>query len=378
MPKIAFVGEAWGAWEAKAKRPLVGISGLELFNQLTESGIVTQTSDDRSNIRDFWHFWRIWRDNDRSDNLIQTKPMERIWDAHPEIFLTNVFNFQPKGNNIETLCVPKKESMSSLPPIKAGKYLAPCLEPELAKLQKTLFSLRPNLIVALGGTAAWALLRDPRITKLRGAIAACLPPFEGKVLPIYHPAHVIRPDAYKNRHVTIIDLFKAKREMEYPDIRRPARTVLIPESIDDLYTIRAMASDRGLSPDIETAGDQITCVGFGFDEKLAVCIPFVDPRRMGASYWGTPAEEKLAWEVVKELSGRECRKIFQNALFDVNRLWRSYGITFGGDIEDTMLMHHALQPESPKDLGFLGSVYTNEPAWKLMRARGRDNFKKEE
>jgi hypothetical protein len=81
--------------------------------------------------------------------------------------------------------------------------------------------------------------------------------------------------------------------------------------------------------------------------------------------------------VVKELAGRKCRKIFQNALFDTNRLWRGYGVTFGGDIEDTMLMHHALQPESQKDLGFLGSVYTNEPAWKLMRTREKDNFKKE-
>jgi hypothetical protein len=32
-----------------------------------------------------------------------------------------------------------------------------------------------------------------------------------------------------------------------------------------------------------------------------------------------------------------------------------------------MLLHHALQPESEKGLGFLGSVYTNEASWKLMR-----------
>jgi len=42
-----------------------------------------------------------------------------------------------------------------------------------------------------------------------------------------------------------------------------------------------------------------------------------------------------------------------------------------------MLAHHALQPESEKGLGFLGSVYTNEPSWKLMRARGKGTIKKE-
>jgi hypothetical protein len=35
--------------------------------------------------------------------------------------------------------------------------------------------------------------------------------------------------------------------------------------------------------------------------------------------------------------------------------------------EDTMLMHHALFPELPKSLGFMGSIYTNEAAWKLIR-----------
>src|SRR5260370_8456017 len=116
--------------------------------------------------------------------------------------------------------------MSDLPPLKAGKYLAADYLPELARLETTLLSLRPNLIVALGGTATWALLRDSRITKLRGAIAPAVHPFVGKVLPIYHPAHVLRPDAYKNRHVTIIDLFKAKRESEFSEIRRPKLTCL--------------------------------------------------------------------------------------------------------------------------------------------------------
>ena len=32
-----------------------------------------------------------------------------------------------------------------------------------------------------------------------------------------------------------------------------------------------------------------------------------------------------------------------------------------------MLAHHALQPESAKGLGFMGSIYTDEGAWKQER-----------
>ena len=43
------------------------------------------------------------------------------------------------------------------------------------------------------------------------------------------------------------------------------------------------------------------------------------------------------------------------------------GLRTYGASEDTMLLHHALQPESLKSLGFLGSVYTDEGSWKGMR-----------
>jgi hypothetical protein len=40
-----------------------------------------------------------------------------------------------------------------------------------------------------------------------------------------------------------------------------------------------------------------------------------------------------------------------------------------GAAEDTMLLHHAIQPESLKGLGFLGSIYSDERAWKGMNDR---------
>jgi hypothetical protein len=65
-------------------------------------------------------------------------------------------------------------------------------------------------------------------------------------------------------------------------------------------------------------------------------------------------------------------------LYDLHHLWRNYGISVRNAEEDTMLLHHALQPESPKGLDFLGSVYTDEAAWKLMRQRGKTTIKRDE
>jgi DNA polymerase I-like protein with 3'-5' exonuclease and polymerase domains len=59
-------------------------------------------------------------------------------------------------------------------------------------------------------------------------------------------------------------------------------------------------------------------------------------------------------------------KVFQNGLYDLQYIYQM-GIRPRNCTEDTMLMHHALYPEMKKGLEFLGSVYTNEASWKLMR-----------
>jgi hypothetical protein len=61
----------------------------------------------------------------------------------------------------------------------------------------------------------------------------------------------------------------------------------------------------------------------------------------------------------------------------MNYMLRTVGIAARRMKDDTMLMHHALQPEMEKGLGFLGSVYTDEPAWKFMRAK-HETLKKED
>jgi len=108
-------------------------------------------------------------------------------------------------------------------------------------------------------------------------------------------------------------------------------------------------------------------------------VPFEDMRKPGLNYWGSLEAELEAWQWVRRVCGCPVPKVFQNGLFDMHRLWRGYGIPIVNAEHDTMLLHHALQPESPKGLDYLGSVYTSESAWKLgIRLKHKGTIKKED
>lgn len=338
--KIALVGEAWGEHEERERRPFVGPAGWQLNSMLKDAGI-----------------------------------------ARSECFLTNVFNIRPRPTNkIENLCTNKKEVKHVLPPLSSGKYIRDEYLGELDRLYAELRQSKPNVTVALGGTAAWALLRDGRISKLRGAVSES-PVIPGlKVLPTFHPSYILQ-GGYESRHVTVLDLQKARREAEFPEIRRPIRVVYTEPLLHELdwFEEKFLRRAKRLSVDIETRENYITCIGFAPSIDVALVVPFEDLRKPGASYWGSEEAEIEAWSWVRNVLASDVPKVFQNGLYDMHRLWRGMGIPVRNAEHDTMLLHHALQPESPKGLDFLGSVYTDEAAWKLtVRMKHKGTIKKED
>ena len=178
----------------------------------------------------------------------------------------------------------------------------------------------------------------------------------------------------------MLDLAKAKRESEFPEVRRPARDIYIEPDLDDLarYEKTFLIPAKRIAFDIETSGNQITCIGFAPDERSALVVPFTDYRIGTGSYWPTLWHESQAWAFVRRVLASPKPKTAQNGLYDINFLWKSYGMTVTNFEDDTMLLHHALQPESEKGLAFLGSVYTNEASWKMMRTRGKTTIKRDE
>lgn len=297
-----------------------------------------------------------------------------------ECYVTNTFNFRPQGNKIETLCcgATDKRRAGGLSALVQGKYLRAEFLPELERLKRELEEVRPNITVALGNTACWALLGQGGISKVRGTVALSGVVMGQKVLPTYHPAAVLRE--WSLRHVTILDLRKARKESEWPEVRIPKREIWIEPSLTDLgvFYDAYIRECMELAFDIETVGDQITCIGFAPAPDKALVVPFTDTRRPSGSYWRDRDSEIAAWRFVKKVLGHPCRKVAQNAQYDLSFLWQKYGIAVNNMAEDSMLLHHALLPESEKSLGFMASVYCVAPAWKSMRTRGPRTIKQDD
>jgi RNA polymerase subunit RPABC4/transcription elongation factor Spt4 len=280
------------------------------------------------------------------------------------------------GTSIETEMPPLRVQGTS-----KGTHLKAEHFPHVKRLWNEITSLQPNLIIALGNVSCWALLEQTKISELRGTIAWS-ERLKTKVLPTYHPAAILRQP--NMRPVTIADLIKASREAEFSEIRRPERwiTILDPseEGIAEGYEwFRRPA--LAYANDIETHKRQITIIGFARSKDDALVIPFRRETKelspgLSPNYWPTPELEFKAWKLAIHGLQTIQPKIFQNGVYDISYYLRM-GILPKNVAHDTMLWHHALYPELPKSLGFLGSIYSNEIAWKLMR-RNADSLKRDE
>jgi uracil-DNA glycosylase len=366
------LGEAPGETEAKKGLPFVGASGQELSRMLSEAML------------------------DES-----------------QVYMTNVLWTRPPSNNFDAFLVPSKEKASlptsyALPPIRSGSslgYLHPSLLPELNRLYEEILQVQPNLILAMGNKALWALTGRENISSVRGTIttiqssapvikvmkassadgSSMLPPPTAressfpldaavKILPTFHPAAILR--SWELRPIVLADILKASRQSQFPEIRRPSRKVLINPSLECIrtWTNEALSTATLLACDVETRRGQITEIGFAKSPSEALVVPFIRGER--EHYWSTPAEEIQAHIEVRRLLDSPIPKVFQNGLYDVQYIWKTLGLPPRNFLHDTMLKHHAEFPELQKGLGFLGSIYTDEPAWKLMRIAAKDDHQK--
>ena len=409
-PRILLLGEALHQGELEVRKPFVGSPGKELWSMLGEAfpDVQPELHAEATSLQRYGPAWARKREE---------------WLAAAGIAMTSVFNFVPAGGKLEALCGSKKEMGKGYdyPAIAHGKYLYERYLPDVWRVHGEIISARPTLIVAAGTSACWALLRATNIGNIRGTVSesiglptgvsaaagtgtAVVGPDEAKgartgvraagrgegqgegqgqavrfkVLPTFHPAAVLY--AWANRPIMVMDLLKAKRESAFADIRRPARQVLISPTLEEIrewINQTLEQAPRVLSVDIETAAGQITCIGFGRSRMSAMVVPFWNPSSPQGSYWPSPAAELEAWRLVELLLQSKIPKLFQNGMYDLQYITKM-GLKVSACLEDSMLLHHSLFPEMKKGLGFLGSVYTNEPAWKLMRVEKADTEKKDE
>jgi uracil-DNA glycosylase len=348
--KIAFVGDFPRDHERLHGLPLCGAEGRTFDQILRIAGLASADTS-----------YPVPERARRIGKMVQ---------ARSPYLITNVFNEQPPGDDIAAWCAAAPERKTwegyDLPLISGKGYLRPGFLWHLERLTSELQSSRPNLIVPLGQIALWALTGLSDITLARGAVSTASYLVPGmKLLPTFAPLHIQKE--WRLFHVAVTDLIKAAAQAEFPEVRLVSRKIHIRPSLADLrvWETRLLAADR-LSVDIETAKQQITCIGFAPSAAEAFVIPFADYESPSRSYWDTAEAEAIAWGVVRRLCESAIPKTLQNGMYDAYYLVRQMGIWLRNYDEDTRLQHHALYPELPKSLAFMGATYGDFGNWKTM------------
>lgn len=256
------------------------------------------------------------------------------------------------------------------------------IEESLNELQTEINSIKPNCILALGGTALWALtgikpkskqkksdleslVRIPTggISDYRGSIMMGM---GRKIVPTYHPAHLLYSDAsevkgYWNRMVMILDFKRAFNQSKFPELKLPQRVLQVCKSSYELSEFyNRYRNLTKVSVDIEARGHCLpVCIGLAFNKSHGMTVPLWN--RDGIS--SIPDVDLVSiWIILAEIL-YEKEIIGQNFNYDRDKI-RRLGFTIRHHVSDTMLKAFAINPELPKGLAFNTSIYTEEPFYK--------------
>lgn len=279
--------------------------------------------------------------------------LRRIGLERSSLWLTNACKYEPK--------LPPKRKMEWFwqGGVKKGAPAGPPT-PQfmegIQELREEIATVKPAVVVPMGNPALWALTGNYGITSYRGSILeAQLVPGQ-KVVPAIHPSYFVRGN-WAEHPLLVWDLRRAKEECDDPSIQLPKRTFItwpsegeIRDAVSRLLSVRTVAIDtEWFDP------DTLACVGFSDDPSWAICIPASAPG---------------AIQAYEAIFRSECRKVFQNAMFDTVYLerigLRVKDLDSEGNrlIEDTMVGHHVCWPDIRKGLETTTSIYTREPYYK--------------
>lgn len=309
--KIAFVGEAPSYEEIAAKKPFVGPSGREFDKLLKEVGI-----------------------------------------SRDDVWITNASKY----------FVPLNEGDAKIPFMTRAQSAGVNMETQLQELQVELNEIKPNVVVALGGTALWGLCGKSKISAWRGSI---LQGMGFKTIGTYHPAHLIyqargEVTDYWQRPVTILDLRRAKEQSHFPEIIRPVRSLNVCRNSAQLedFINRHKGYSR-LSVDIEARECIPICIGLAFTRYEGLTVPLwnID----GIS--NIPDSDLISCLILLAKVLAENDIVGQNFGYDRDKIKR-LGLIIKRLISDVMLKSFCINPELPKNLAFNTSIYTEEPYYK--------------
>lgn len=327
--KIALVAEHPGPDEIRSKIPLTGTSG-ELLNGMLQNAGIKRTMAQSL------------------DTTLNPQGVLKV-EVESEVYCTNIAKFVPAGDFEKVFYQgPAKARTPNQAMLEATDLLR-------AELEET----SANVIIACGEHALRVLTGKRGITNWQGSIleSTLLP--GRKIIPIIHPAKILREWSFKP--LTQLALKRIKEESLFPEIRLPQRNYIIEPTFEQVCdTLSSYFRADYLSFDIETKYGHIACFGIAPTALEALCIPFVAE---GKDYWSTPEQEARVWQLIAQLMATKIPKIAQNCLFDMTHL-AIHGVHVNNMWWDTMLAQNVLYAEFEKSLAILCSMYTKEPYYK--------------
>jgi len=318
-----------------------------------------------------------------SAGQFQDRCFSQVGIVRSRVLLTNVFWQKPPRNDVGYFYTDKSKT----------KYTWEGQE-HLDNLKEWLSELfpRPNVLIAVGRTAMYALTGKKRIWKWRGSILPCTLVEGYKVYCTLHPSGVLRAmnepiegiagekkvQALNALPLYLLDLQRAKEQAEFPELRYPVRKFDLEldynETCEKLRWINE--ANKTCAIDIETypggpEGPLLWMIGFSPSPDYAFVVYMLKNHKF---CWSLPQEAQIMHLISEYFLNPNCQKIFQFGNYDMSILGRYYGLRLAdGTYEDTMWCHHAAFPQIKKSLETLTSIYTWEPYYK---DEGKVNFGK--
>lgn len=350
--RVMIVGEAWGNYEEAKGEPFVGPSGEELNRMLSEARI----------------------------------PRESC-------FVTNLVNARPPYGDVEQWIPKQKKNITSKMVGVRGKLVDPIVRDGYAALLREIGLVRPDLIIALGSSALWALTGAEGIQKWRGSQLYLSIPFDTvppgvslpdpvKVVPTIHPAAIMREWSW--RRTAVHDLRRAA-EHQYPGryrnepdwrfILRPTISTALGVLTDILRRLETGTLDW-LSFDLETKKGHIACAGLAWSRTEAICIPFMTTANT-AGYWSHEEEAKIVYLLYRILTHPRAKVRGQNLLYDAQYTYRHWHFV-PRVAQDTMITHHSIYSGLAKALDFQASMYCDHYVWWKEDGKTWENNSSEE
>ncbi len=314
--EIMFVGEAPSETDEKLGKPFSGRAGRTLDNLLAQAGI-----------------------------------------ARYQCIITTVAKERPPANRISYFFEDKK---CTIPKPKMQEWVD--------ELEADIKLYKPNIVVALGATALWALTGEKKISIFRGYIIPCSLVPGVKIIPIYHPQNINYD--WKLYFQSVLDFRKTLKHSKTPDFPEFKQTYLpnvdLPRFLAYMEECIAHPEWDKLAIDVETVqpGSHIEELGLSHSADFGISFFLLK----GRSPTLPEKDELLLWQTFARLVSQK-KIIMQNGAYDIGILWYNQHILIPELYMDTLIAAHVCWPELPRDLGFLGSICLDCQPWKSGSAK---------